>query len=278
MIKNQELYEFIRDRADELTENWYNSLDKDRNGVYGTQNPDEIKLLKAQNKSFHLLFAKLFDPEMINYDEEVHRWVDSISKDTAHQMTPLEEIIAEFFRIETQYMQLIEKYVIAHADQFSAIEVMKWSKGVTDSVNGIILEFTHKHMEAAEKRLNAQQEMIVEMSAPVIRLTDRIGLLPLIGEITTYRAQVIFEKALTQCAEKKFERLFIDLSGVPIIDTMVAHQIFQLIKGLRLIGVQTSLSGMSPEIAQTAVHLGLDFKDIKMHSSLSRALELYIHD
>ena len=277
MIQNQDLYLFIRDRADNITEEWYNSIDKSRTGVYATQDPKEIAQLKAQNKSFHLLFAKLFDPETTDYQKEVQLWVDGLAQDTGHQTTPLEEIITEFFRVETQYMQLIEQYVLENSERFSAIQVMKWSKAVTDSVNNIILKFTHQHTRAAEKRLNAQQEMIIEMSAPVIHLTARAGLLPLIGEITTYRAQVIFEKTLNQCSEKKVEKLFIDLSGVPIIDTMVAHQIFQLIKGLKLIGVETSLSGMSPEIAQTAVHLGLDFKDIKMQSSLARAIEMTLH-
>src|SRR5690606_34990298 len=117
-------------------------------------------------------------------------------------------------------------------------------------------------------------ELITEMSAPVIRLADTIGLLPLIGEINTHRAQVIFEKALEQSARNKIQTLFIDLSGVPIIDTMVAHQIFQLIKGLKLIGVTTALSGISPNIAQTSVQLGLDFSDIKVFNTLTQAIEL----
>lgn len=70
MIQNQDLYHFIRDRADNITEEWYNSIDKSRTGVYATQDPKEIAQLKAQNKSFHLLFAKLFDPEITDYQKK----------------------------------------------------------------------------------------------------------------------------------------------------------------------------------------------------------------
>lgn len=144
---------------------------------------------------------------------------------------------------------------------------------MVDAIHSIILEFTKQHAKASVSRLNAQQEMIVEMSAPVISLTDEIGFLPLVGEISTYRAHVIFEKTLNQCVEKQLQKLFIDLSGVPIIDTMVAHQIFQVINGLKLIGVETALSGISPQIAQTSIQLGLNFNDIKIYNTLKQAVK-----
>jgi rsbT co-antagonist protein RsbR len=65
----------------------------------------------------------------------------------------------------------------------------------------------------------------------------------------------------------------VDLSGVPVIDTMVAQQIFHLIKGLKIIGVKTALSGISPVIAQTAVHLGIKFIDIEVYNTLAQALK-----
>lgn len=72
--------------------------------------------------------------------------------------------------------------------------------------------------------------------------------------------------------EKKVTQLYIDLSGVAVIDTMVAHQLFSLIEALRLIGVSSTLSGIRPEIAQTAVQLGLSFEDISLRSTLASAI------
>ena len=68
--------------------------------------------------------------------------------------------------------------------------------------------------------------------------------------------------------------MLLDLSGVVIIDTMVAHQIFQLIEALSLIGVKTDLSGIRPEVAQTAIQLGLKFDNISVNSSLANAIKL----
>lgn len=77
-----------------------------------------------------------------------------------------------------------------------------------------------------------------------------------------------------QCREQKSEKLFIDLSGIAIIDTVVAHQIFQVISGLKIIGIETALSGISPEIAQTAVQLGVNFKNIKVYNTLAQAMKV----
>ncbi|WP_269757956.1 STAS domain-containing protein [Thalassobacillus sp. C254] len=68
--------------------------------------------------------------------------------------------------------------------------------------------------------------------------------------------------------------LFIDLSGVAEIDTMVAHQISHLLKALSLLGIESTLSGIRPEIAQTAVQLNISFDKVEIKSSLSHALSL----
>ena len=62
---------------------------------------------------------------------------------------------------------------------------------------------------------------------------------------------------------------------MPIIDTMVAHQIFQLIEGLKIIGVRTAIAGISPEIAQTAIQLGVNFGEIDVYNKLDQALRYH---
>ena len=112
------------------------------------------------------------------------------------------------------------------------------------------------------------------MSAPVIQLQHHTGLLPVVGEIDTQRAKYLLENTLSECTNKGITHLYIDLSGVNMIDTMVAMQIFQLIDALKIVGVKTTLSGVRPEIALTAINLGLDFKDIKIAGNLSQVLQL----
>ncbi|MFB1082553.1 STAS domain-containing protein [Jeotgalibacillus sp. JSM ZJ347] len=273
MPREKELHTFLCNKADMLTEEWYDSLDKSKGGVYGSTDPDAIQKIKGQNNAFHRRFCNIFQADSEDYIESFQDWIESIAMDEAHQSTALEDIIQEFFRTQQQYLNLIETFVLQTSEEVTYQEMMKWTKKVVESINQIIFEFTLQHSKVAERRLHAQQEMIIEMSAPVISLTKDIGFLPLVGEITTHRAQVVFSQTLTQSANQQLKKLFIDVSGVPIIDTMVAQQIFQLISGLKLIGVQTAMSGISPQIAQTAVQLGLNFKDIEVYSTLAQAMK-----
>ncbi len=101
-----------------------------------------------------------------------------------------------------------------------------------------------------------------------VQKTPEIGLLPIIGDIDTHRARGLLESTLNQSVELGINILILDLSGVVMVDTMVAHEIFQLIDALRLIGTDTILTGIRPEVAQTSIQLGLTFDGIQIENSL----------
>jgi rsbT co-antagonist protein RsbR len=122
-------------------------------------------------------------------------------------------------------------------------------------------------------RINIAEASALELSIPVIKISDKIGVLPIIGDIDTQRAQELMNKALLKGSELSLEHLIIDLSGVPIIDTMVADRLFKVVRALSLLGINTTLSGIRPEIAQTMVNLGVDVSDIPVTSNLHMAME-----
>lgn len=121
-------------------------------------------------------------------------------------------------------------------------------------------------------KIKHAQYAIDELSVPIVRMTEEIGILPLVGDLDTKRAQILMENALTKGSEYHLKLLIIDLSAVPIIDTMVADQVFKVIAALRLIGINVVLSGIRPEIAQTMVNLGIEMNRIKTFSSLHQAV------
>ncbi len=273
MLNDQDLYEYLRERTWKMTDDWYDSLDKSKAGVYGTTDPDQIALLKSQNHEFHLRFCLMFQKDTTDFVSYFQDWIESIAKDEAHLNTPIVDVISEFLRTQQQYLNEIGVYALANEDKVSYEQFITWTKTVVQIISEVIIEFTDQNSKAAERRIRIQQQMIVEMSAPVILLGGKIGMLPLIGEITPHRADIIFEKTLAQSSKHDLEKIFVDLSGVPMIDTMVAQQVFQLIKGLEIIGVNVALSGISPVIAQTAVQLGIKFIDIEVYSTLAQALK-----
>lgn len=273
MLKDQDLFDYLSARTWKMTEDWYSSLDKNKEGVYGLTDPEKVAALKSQNHEFHLRFCAMFQKDQREFQAGFQDWIETIAVDEAHLDTPIVQVIEEFFRTQQQYLDEIGEYILSNKDRVSQEKAMEWINAVVQTISKVIVEFTDKNSKAAEQRMNSQQQMIIEMSAPVILLAEKTGMLPLIGEITPYRAEIMFEKALAQSSRHDLEKLFIDLSGVPLIDTMVAQQVFQLIKGLEIIGVRVALSGISPVIAQTAVQLGIKFVDIEVYNTIAQALK-----
>lgn len=132
--------------------------------------------------------------------------------------------------------------------------------------------FSTSFVEYHRNTVDLAQKAVFEYSVPVVGLSDSVAILPLIGELDTNRARLLKENSLYNCVELGNSILIIDLSGVPIVDTMVANEIFQVISSLKLIGVQTILTGVRPEIAQSIVKLGLNFKGVTIKSSLKHAI------
>lgn len=273
MKESQELYSYLLTKTWDLTEQWYANLDKSStSGVYASQDPTVIETIKKQNHGFHERFCKLFIEDERTFMNDFEEWVLEIARDPEHMNTPLHHILQEFFNTQQQYVELIYQYHREHTDLSSEV-VRQWITNVTLTFSKIVTWFTEEHHNYSLSKLKAQQEMINELSTPVISLSKGIAILPLVGDIDTNRAKYIFENALSQCTQKRIDTLLVDISGVAIIDTMVAQQIFQLIEALRLLGVKSILSGIRPEIAQTAVQLGINFNDIDTISTIERAFE-----
>jgi ABC-type sugar transport system substrate-binding protein len=124
-----------------------------------------------------------------------------------------------------------------------------------------------------EEVINAQRQVIQELSSPLIPVSDSILVLPLIGNINAARAQQIMESLLERVAHLRTQILIIDITGVPVVDTGVAHYLVQATQAVQLLGAHPILVGVAPEVAQTVVQLGIDLSGIEVHSTLQVALE-----
>ncbi|RSL29647.1 STAS domain-containing protein [Salibacterium salarium] len=128
--------------------------------------------------------------------------------------------------------------------------------------------FLHHHIEALEL---AKQEM-QEISVPVVPIKQGTAVLPLIGDMDDERSEFLQERTLERATELKLSYLIIDLSGINTINTWFAQHLIQLIDALQLLGIDTSISGMRPELSQTIVQLGITFKHVSKFLTLEQAL------
>ncbi|RIW38469.1 STAS domain-containing protein [Bacillus salacetis] len=273
MRLNQQLHEFFLNNTREMSEEWYQSIDKTiTSGVYTTTDQDSIDLLREQNHEFYVHMANLFVEEKDVFFDKFNKWIHKIANDSAHIDTPIHNVIREFLRVRDQYFSYITRFAREIDEEVDQQRIDRWKGQIQNVIDYVVLQFVEGTHNASLKQLKAQQEMINELSSPVISISSDTALLPLVGDIDTARAKVILENTLQECTDKGVDRLFIDLSGVVIIDTMVAHEIFQLIDALSLIGVSATLSGIRPEIAVTAVQLGIPLDRISIESTLSNSI------
>jgi rsbT co-antagonist protein RsbR len=121
--------------------------------------------------------------------------------------------------------------------------------------------------------INTQASLLDQLAVPVIQIWKDILLLPLIGVIDSRRAVQVMESLLESIARANAQIVIVDITGVPVVDTSVAGNLVRAVQAAELLGCQTILVGISPEIAQTLVGLGIDFSHITTRATLQNGLE-----
>ncbi|AIW29547.1 MULTISPECIES: STAS domain-containing protein [Bacillus] len=273
---SEALYNYFSEQVDQIAKEWIETMeDSDPNSIYSLTNPVITEELTEQDKEFYRHINKMYIMPKKEFLEEFEQWVIELAKDQKHLDTPVQYVVREFMRNRRLYISYYDAFADKHESSFAQGERKKWENLIVQVFDFTIYTFVDHAEHNSKMQLNAQREMILELSSPVITLSKRTALLPLVGDIDTERAKFILENTLSTCAKRLIEHLLIDLSGVVVVDTMVAHQIFKLVEALKLIGVTSTLSGIRPEIAQTAVQLGINFSDITIKSNLAQALNYH---
>ncbi|RBP01140.1 STAS domain-containing protein [Rossellomorea aquimaris] len=158
-------------------------------------------------------------------------------------------------------------------NQISASIMLQSNKKINPLLDEIAYLFNELFIKQQNDQLALVHTAMDELSAPIVPIADKIAILPLVGEINTHRSSSVMETALKKSSELQLDYLFIDISGVAIMDTMISHNIYQIVNALKMMGVQSVLTGIRPEVAHTLGNLGITFDDLKTSSSLKQALE-----
>ncbi len=128
--------------------------------------------------------------------------------------------------------------------------------------------------KSREEVIKRQQEELLELSTPVVKLWDGVLALPMIGTLDSQRTQVVMESLLQRIVDTGSENAIIVITGVPTVDTLVAQHLLKTVTAIRLMGADCIISGVRPQIAQTIVHLGLDLQGVVTKANLADALKL----
>ncbi|HEU0054434.1 MAG TPA: STAS domain-containing protein [Longimicrobium sp.] len=126
--------------------------------------------------------------------------------------------------------------------------------------------------KSREEVIARQQQELLELSTPVVKVWEGVVAVPLIGTLDSARTQVVMENLLEMIVRTGASVAIIDITGVPTVDTLVAQHLIKTVAAARLMGAECIISGIRPQIAQTIVHLGVVLENVTTKASLADAI------
>jgi rsbT co-antagonist protein RsbR len=130
------------------------------------------------------------------------------------------------------------------------------------------------YQKGREEIIARQQQELMELSTPVVELWEGVLALPLIGTLDSARTQVVMESLLQAIVDTGSSIAIIDITGVGVVDTLVAQHLLKTVAAARLMGADCIISGIRPQIAQTIVHLGVEINDVITKATLADAFAI----
>ncbi|MFD5628291.1 STAS domain-containing protein [Streptomyces sp. NPDC127072] len=196
---------------------------------------------------------------------EVRALLTELSRNRARQNFSPSETAVSLFAL---------KRVLEPMLQDGSAETVRGYLQLARVLDGLGLFTIETYTQTRDELITAQAEQLLELSTPVVRLWDGVIAVPLVGTLDSARTQVVMEKLLQALVDTGSEQAIIDITGVPAVDTQVAQHLLKTIVAARLMGAECTVSGISPQIAQTIVALGIEFDGIVTKASLADALKL----
>jgi rsbT co-antagonist protein RsbR len=266
------LAEILSTNESSLVEDWLKQMSS------GVRRFDLIK--ESELRSQCALFLKLLRQgcESGGTDLEAAAW------------GPMREMMAEITRSRAQQgftpsetatfvfsfkKPLFDRVRARYQGDAEALAAELWS--ATELVDSIGLYTVEAFLKSREQVIRRQQEEMLELSTPVVKLWEGILALPIIGTLDSARTQVVMETLLESIVATNSKVAIIDITGVPTVDTVVAQHLLKTVTAARLMGADCIISGVRPQIAQTIVHLGINLLDVTTKSTLSDAFALALH-
>ncbi|MCX8124306.1 MAG: STAS domain-containing protein [Spirochaetes bacterium] len=263
----QILFELIIKNEKALIASW---LENVKNIGRETKKALSASEIEKQSKEFLAVFfdaCKQNNPDIHSKAwEEVRDFLINMSKEWAVLGMSSGQAARFIFSLKQSLFEMIAKEQL---NEGTLNQVLWDANLLLDELGLFVIETYQKSREDIIKR---QQQELLELSTPVVKIWNGILILPLIGTLDSARTQVVLENLLQSIVDTESQIAIIDITGVPTVDTLVAQHLLKTVAASRLMGTQCIISGIRPQIAQTMVHLGVTFSDVVTKATLADAL------
>jgi rsbT co-antagonist protein RsbR len=266
MAQPQTLAQLVQKNEQQIFEEWIA-----QQMAAATLRPDLLKenALREQSREFLRLFTEAVQAGTKQIDAAVWKplkdMLGVISQSRAAQGFSPSETAIFVFSLKQPLFGFLRKDAV----QGQGLEDQIWEVSLLlDKLGLYTMEI---YQQSREGVISRQQEELLELSTPVVRLWDNVLALPLIGTLDSERTQVVMENLLEKIVETEALIAIIDITGVPTVDTLVAQHLLKTVAAARLMGADCIISGIRPQIAQTIIHLGIDLSQVVTKATLADA-------
>ena len=258
----------LTSQLDVLQNEWLSELKK--RGTGADHRISESELAQQGRELLQLLSAAVATGTDIQEESwrGVRDFLDRLSRSRAQQGFTSNETATFIFSLKRPLFSRIR----AAAKDATSLGDATWA--TTELIDALALHTVATFQKSREDVIARQQEDLLELSTPVVKLWDGVVALPMIGTLDSARTQVVMESLLERIVETGSEIAIIDITGVPTVDTLVAQHLLKTVSAIRLMGADCIISGIRPQIAQTIVHLGIDLETVTTKATLADALAL----
>ncbi|MET0611089.1 STAS domain-containing protein [Pseudomonas caspiana] len=265
----QQTVDAIKTSQTELTAAWLAALEA--NGATRNLKDDE---LKQQMVEFLSLVASVAEKgrhqSLAGSDwDEIRQFLEKLSQSRASVGQDSQQTASFVFALKGPLFALLQRKYQADPELYAG-QLLELS----ELLDALAMHTIRTFQKSRESVIKRQQEELLELSTPVVKLWDGVLALPMIGTLDSQRTQVVMESLLQRIVDTGSEIAIIDITGVPTVDTLVAQHLLKTVTAIRLMGADCIISGVRPQIAQTIVHLGLDLQGVVTKANLADALAL----
>jgi rsbT co-antagonist protein RsbR len=261
------LAEVLTSRESDITSQWLELQAKSWKNISASE---QLETARKSRQFMESLKLAARDGKIENVSgpqwEPVRELLAEVSASRAKAgYTPIETASFVFSLKEALFNILREEIV----DDPAALAESIWQ--ATTFIDKLGLFTMDSFQKSREDIISRQQQELLELSTPVVRLWENVLALPLIGTLDSARTQIVMQNLLDAIVATRSDYAIIDITGVPVVDTLVAQHLLKTVAAARLMGADCMISGIRPQIAQTIIHLGVDLSGVTTKATLSDA-------
>jgi len=276
-MHTKELYGYLKEHADQITEEWMNARTVQPGSFYSSQATQEVdRLLRNQHQQTVQLLISCFHLDETNFHVRLEQWAQTVAKSRVENGIAIHEVIKFLQKTRKIVWKYMKQYIHETEENLCKVGVAEWSETLNSSFDEMFLRFTEYYHEYHEKKLSEHQELIKLLDIPLIKLYNQVSILPVIGVINSDRGLSLLNEIPMKCSDNEVEELILDLSGVIQIEEAVAFQLTQLVQVLNLMGINCYISGIRPEVAKNTSSFGEEFHRIPKINSIQERAATYI--